>query len=117
MEQTPNPDNIHRRFTKLNPAFTCLHCHKAVPPSDRTARNHCPYCLHSRHVDINPGDRAQDCGGLMRPQGYEFRGKKGLSIEFVCLKCQHRGYNIALLDGETVPDDYDQILALTPRAF
>ena len=30
-------------------------------------RNHCPNCLHSVHLDVEPGDRAADCGGLMEP--------------------------------------------------
>lgn len=30
-------------------------------------RNHCPYCLSSKHLDIEPGDRAADCGGTMEP--------------------------------------------------
>lgn len=30
-------------------------------------RNHCPRCLHSRHLDRSPGDRAADCGGIMDP--------------------------------------------------
>lgn len=28
-------------------------------------RNHCPNCLSSLHLDIEPGDRAADCGGVM----------------------------------------------------
>ncbi|WDF05905.1 RNHCP domain-containing protein [Shouchella hunanensis] len=31
-------------------------------------RNHCPFCLYSKHQDIIPGDRASTCGGLMEPQ-------------------------------------------------
>jgi ribosome biogenesis GTPase / thiamine phosphate phosphatase len=30
-------------------------------------RNHCPLCLHSLHVDHDPGDRAEACGSLMEP--------------------------------------------------
>lgn len=30
-------------------------------------RNHCPNCLHSVHLDIEPGDREADCGGVMEP--------------------------------------------------
>lgn len=30
-------------------------------------RNHCPNCLHSKHLDIEPGDRNADCGGVMEP--------------------------------------------------
>jgi hypothetical protein len=33
--------------------------------------NHCPACLWSQHVDVNPGDRAAACGGAMRPIGHE----------------------------------------------
>ena len=29
--------------------------------------NHCPRCLYSKHVDINPGDRAEQCDGMMEP--------------------------------------------------
>ena len=25
-------------------------------------RNHCPNCLYSLHVDIEPGDRESECG-------------------------------------------------------
>ena len=30
-------------------------------------RNHCPSCLWSRHLDVDPGDRAADCGASMEP--------------------------------------------------
>ena len=29
--------------------------------------NHCPGCLWSKHVDIQPGDRAAPCRALMEP--------------------------------------------------
>ena len=41
-------------------SFRCHHCRADVPedaPGTRN-RNHCPFCLWSRHVDIEPGDRA-----------------------------------------------------------
>ena len=50
-------------------AFTCVHCHHEVPgttPGTRN-RNHCPRCLWSVHVDVNRGDRAAACGGMMEP--------------------------------------------------
>ena len=33
--------------------------------------NHCSACLSSLHVDVDPGDRAEDCGGVMRPVSVE----------------------------------------------
>jgi DNA-directed RNA polymerase subunit RPC12/RpoP len=104
------------RFQKINDAFQCEHCGKEVPVSQRTCRNHCPYCLHSKHVDIFPGDRANPCKGLLIPIGYEQHSKKGLMIRFRCASCQAITRNIALLDDRYASDDYDQILKLTPKA-
>ncbi len=53
------------RFTRTKEDFTCLHCGARVAGNGYT--DHCPWCLWSRHVDINPGDRAARCGGTMRP--------------------------------------------------
>lgn len=51
-----------------NHGFTCGHCGADVEPAEQTARNHCPKCLWSLHVDgETPGDRASTCGGLMEP--------------------------------------------------
>lgn len=52
-----------------------------------TSRNHCPNCLYSKHVDINPGDRAENCGGLLEPIDIEIKPKKGKIIIFKCIKC------------------------------
>jgi len=49
--------------------WRCVHCHAdveaAAPGTEH--RNHCPHCLWSRHVDIEPGDRASDCLASMEP--------------------------------------------------
>jgi hypothetical protein len=58
-----------KKFQRKIENFTCAHCGAAVVGDGYT--NHCPHCLFSRHVDINPGDRAAPCGGLMRPVGFE----------------------------------------------
>ena len=49
--------------------FTCKACGRPVTPNGAgTAhRNHCPCCLASRHLDVEPGDRAAECGGAMDP--------------------------------------------------
>ena len=56
-----------KRFTKNDSGFVCAHCGKTVEPLGFTSRNHCPFCLWSLHVDINPGDRANECRGQMEP--------------------------------------------------
>ena len=60
-------------FTKNDNGFICKNCGFEVQPLGYSSRNHCPNCLHSLHVDINPGDRANECGGIMEyfhPPGY-----------------------------------------------
>lgn len=104
-----------RKFTKINESFTCIECGRDVPPSDKTCRNHCPYCLHSLHVDINPGDRLNPCQGVLVPVGYSINSKKGIMIEFRCRRCNAMTRNIAKLEGEGVLDDYDLLLGLSGR--
>ncbi len=99
-------------FRKINDRFICEHCGRSVPPARKTCRNHCPFCLYSKHVDVNPGDRANPCGGLLRPTGYEMTGHKGLMIWFACQKCHAKLRTIALTDDPDCPDDYDLILTL-----
>jgi hypothetical protein len=37
-------------------------------------RNHCPYCLSSRHLDqFEPGDRLSACKARMKPVGLTFK--------------------------------------------
>ncbi len=73
-----------KKFTKKVENFICENCGKSVIGNGYT--NHCPFCLYSKHVDINPGDRSCTCGGLMKP--IEIQQKNG---EFVilhkCIKC------------------------------
>jgi hypothetical protein len=52
-------------FIKRVEDFLCEHCGFSVQGSGYT--NHCPRCLWSKHVDVEPGDRAEACGGLMEP--------------------------------------------------
>jgi len=49
--------------------FICESCNRTVvPPESGTKhRNHCPYFLWSRHVEIRTGDRRSECRGLMEP--------------------------------------------------
>lgn len=46
-----------KKFFVRDESFICEHCHKKVEKLGYTSRDHCPYCLYSKHVDITPGDR------------------------------------------------------------
>lgn len=60
---------------------------KKVNKLGYSCRNHCPSCLHSKHVDKNPGDRAEKCHGILEPIGIDTNSKKGYIIIFKCKKC------------------------------
>lgn len=107
-----------KRFTVqgTNEGFRCAHCGEAVPPLvNGSVRNHCPKCLHSLHVDENPGDRAADCGGLLEPVAVEHSGKKGWIVLHRCRSCGVERRNKAALDDPHAPDDYDAIVRLAAR--
>lgn len=75
---------MSKLFKRKKEDFKCDHCGFSVTGSGYT--NHCPNCLWSKHVDINPGDRANDCKGLMQPIGLELSGGEKI-IVFKCIKC------------------------------
>ena len=79
-------------FIKKIEDFTCLNCGQEVVGTGYT--NHCPICLFSRHVDINPGDRAADCGGLMEPNKIELISGQYI-ITHQCLTCRAQKRNKA----------------------
>ena len=66
-----------KRFAKNDEGFICAHCGKEVVPLGYSSRNHCPFCLWSLHLDINPGDRASECGGSLEPIRVEPDPRKG----------------------------------------
>jgi hypothetical protein len=73
-----------RLFQRRNEDFICEKCGHEVKGSGYT--NHCPNCLWSKHVDNNPGDRANDCHGMMEPVG--LRKQDGeYDIMHRCQKC------------------------------
>ena len=99
---------MNSQFTEIDEKFVCNNCGKKVLPLGYSCRNHCPYCLHSKHVDINPGDRASDCRGVLVPIGVEISGKKGYIINFKCKKCNSIRKNKAAKD-----DNLDLIIKLS----
>ncbi len=96
-----------KKFTRVKEDFVCEKCSFKVTGTGYT--NHCPKCLWSKHVDINPGDRAADCGGLMEPVGMEIKQGKYVILHR-CVKCGHEKANKA-----EARDDYAAILKLSAR--
>lgn len=98
-----------------NTGFICEHCGKTVLPlTNGSYRNHCPFCLYSKHVDDMPGDRAGECGGLMEPIGVEYKAAKGYQIVHKCTRCGKIVKNKAAEDADQ-SDDLDRIIALMNR--
>jgi len=63
-----------RRQEQDAEGFRCAHCQVYVSANLRLAgvqhRNHCPYCLWSRHLDcLAAGDRLSACREKMKPVG------------------------------------------------
>ena len=88
-----------------NTSFDCIICGAHVAAIAKgTIRNHCPFCLHSVHVDVQPGDRAADCHGIMRPAMVISHSKKGWQIVHKCDNCGHEQPNKLAED-----DDFDEV--------
>lgn len=76
-----------KKFQRKVENFVCKNCGAQVIGDGYT--DHCPVCLWGKHVDVNPGDRAATCGGLMTPIAIEERGGN-YRITYQCQKCTHR---------------------------
>ena len=74
-------------FVKNDNEFICKNCGKKVEKLHYTSRDHCNHCLYSIHIDITPGDRANDCLGLLVPINVLEDSKKGQVIIYKCNKC------------------------------
>lgn len=96
-----------KQFTRTREDFICEHCGAKVHGNGYT--NHCPHCLYSKHVDINPGDRSADCGGLMEPVGLELKDGKYILVHR-CVKCGFVRRN-KVVDT----DDFTAVLELSRR--
>ena len=75
-----------KKFNELDEGFICENCNYKVEPLKYSSRDHCPKCLYSKHVDINPGDRENTCHGLLKPIGIE-KYKDTYKIIYQCEKC------------------------------
>ncbi|MGB9911298.1 MAG: RNHCP domain-containing protein [Microgenomates group bacterium] len=97
----------NKKFQKRKEDFVCEICGIKVRGTGYT--NHCPSCLWSKHVDINPGDRQANCGGLMEPLGV-IQKKGQWKIIHRCQKCGIRKAN------KTSPhDNFEKIIKLSQK--
>ena len=91
-----------KRFKMIDEKFICDVCGKKVEKLGYTARDHCPYCLSSKHVDINPGDRQSLCKGVLEPIGIENAKKGQYKILYKCKSCGEIKKNI-IGEDESLP--------------
>ncbi|MBI5465478.1 RNHCP domain-containing protein [Candidatus Gottesmanbacteria bacterium] len=72
-------------------------------------RNHCPYCLWSKHVDTDePGDRGSRCRGMMAPTGVFSRRTGEHVLVHKCQQCGFERYNRIAGD-----DDFEKVTSLS----
>lgn len=111
-ESDDRPDKCRKpRFKQSSgEVFKCKHCRRFVcpPPSGGHHRNHCPFCLYSRHVDDRkPGDRMSTCGDSMEPIGRFQRPNGEYVIVHQCHGCGFERFNRIAAD-----DDFELVLSL-----
>jgi len=99
--------NTSKKFQRKQEDFTCEKCGFFVHGNGYT--NHCPQCLWSKHVDINPGDRQATCQGLMEPTSIELKNKEYV-ITHRCLSCNFEKKNKTITD-----DNFDTIVKISNR--
>ncbi len=107
-------------------SFRCVHCGAQVAASPHYAgvlnRNHCPYCLWSRHLDLfTAGDRLCACKAPMRPVGltlkqspkrYARPDSGELMLIHACVECSRVSINRIAADdlAEQIYAVYEQSL-------
>lgn len=105
--------------------FVCMVCHNHVSAevviSGVNNRNHCPYCLSSRHLDLSEaGDRLSACKSSMRPialtlkktaKRYSNAGQGELMLVHLCDECGKLSINRIAAD-----DDLTAILEVLGRS-
>lgn len=91
-----NRENKRKQYSKgyyknhaCDEIFKCKVCGREVVPygAGTMHRNHCPNCLSSVHLDIEPGDREADCGGVMEPIAVWVRKNGEWAVVHRCKRC------------------------------
>ena len=96
-----------KKFIQNDNNFICEVCKKDVPKLLYSSRDHCNYCLSSKHVDIHPGDRQNTCQGILKPVAIE-KFRNTFKIIYKCEKCNIIHKNVVALD-----DNMDMIIELS----
>ena len=116
-----NRENKKRKYDKkyyrthpCTDSFTCKICGWPVVSAGAGTnhRNHCPNCLSSLHVDIEPGDRESECHGRMEPIGVWVRKNGEWAIIHRCIRCGKISSNRVAAD-----DNPMKLMALAMRPF
>lgn len=94
-----------KKFQRKKEDFICENCGFQMIGNGYT--NHCQKCLWSKHVDINPGDREENCLGMMRPVGIDLRNGRYFILH-QCAKCGFERFN-----SKRDEDDFDAILLIS----
>ncbi len=96
----------NKKFKEIDESFICEVCGKKVEKLNYSSRDHCNFCLSSKHVDINPGDREETCHGILEPVGFE-KYKDTYKIVYKCKKCGQTRKCVMASD-----DDFDKMLEI-----
>lgn len=99
--------NQPKKFQRTVEDFICEKCGTKNIGDGFT--NHCFNCLTSKHVDINPGDRAEICCGIMDPIKIDYE-KGEYYINHKCLKC-----GIIKRKKLEKQDNFDTAVAITKK--
>lgn len=103
-ERQDVPFRPRTRANERNP-FKCGRCRTFVGPTVHGGRhrNHCPYCLTSRHVDLRrPGDRCSPCRALMPAIGVAYRANGEQMVVHRCNGCGIERQNRVAADDTPV---------------
>lgn len=95
-------------FTRKIENFTCEHCKAKIIGNGYT--NHCSNCLWSKHVDIEPGDRAAECEGMMQPVSIEMKAGETMIVH-KCVTCGYAKKNKTA--GDDNLDEITKIISYT----
>ncbi|HFC76878.1 MAG TPA: RNHCP domain-containing protein [Candidatus Moranbacteria bacterium] len=100
---------MNKKFQKKKEDFICEKCGYLVKGNGYT--NHCPKCLWSKHVDVNPGDRLEKCQGMMSPISIDLKKGKYI-ILYKCVKCGFERKN-KVVDN----DNFDIVIKISKNSI
>lgn len=108
---------------KKKDGFHCVNCSKFVKKDGHIGtrhRNHCPFCLYSKHVDLNTdGDRKAPCKGKMIPIGLTLKnegedkyGRERIGELMLVHECSNQGCKKVSINRIAGDDDEESVLRI-----